>query len=63
MSLADAVRTRMYVVDRTAADDVGRAHSQISTGSHRGLNVVVVAGLIDLRLFVEIEVDAYQAAQ
>ena len=63
MTLADVVRTRMFVVDRTVADDVGRAHAQIFGGIKPAATLVVVAGLIDPRLLVEIEVDAFQAAQ
>lgn len=61
MTLADVVRTRMFIVDRALADDVGRAHAQIFGGIKPAATLVVVAGLIDPRLLVEIEVDAYRA--
>ena len=58
MSLSDAVRTRMYVIDRTTADDVGRAHSELFDAIRPVATMVVVAALIDPRLLVEIEIDA-----
>ncbi len=58
MRLSDAVRTRMYVVDRSAADEVGRAHSELFDAIRPVSTMVVVAGLIDPRLLVEIEIDA-----
>lgn len=58
LSLADAVRTRMYVVDSASADEVGRAHSELFDLIRPASTMVVVAGLIEPRLLVEIEVDA-----
>jgi enamine deaminase RidA (YjgF/YER057c/UK114 family) len=57
-SMTDVVRTRMYLVDAGDASAVGRAHAA-SFGSVRpAATMVVVAGLLDPRWRVEIEVDA-----
>ena len=58
-SPAQVVRTRIFVV---AADDweaVGRAHGEVFGDVRPASTLVVVAGLIDPAMLVEIEVDAY----
>lgn len=57
-SLDDVVRTRMYLTDVTAADAVGRAHARAVGHACPAATMVVVAGLLDQRWLVEIEVDA-----
>jgi enamine deaminase RidA (YjgF/YER057c/UK114 family) len=64
-ALADAgagtehvVRSRMFITDASHADAVGRAHSAVFGGVRPAATMVVVAGLIDPRWKVEIEVDA-----
>lgn len=57
-SLADVVRTRVYLVDAGDFDAVGRAHGE-AFGEVRPVNTtVVVAGLLDPRWKVEIEAEA-----
>ncbi|MGV3760474.1 MAG: RidA family protein [Actinomycetota bacterium] len=57
-SLADVVRTRVYLVDAADFDAVGRAHGE-AFGDVRPVNTtVVVAGLLDPRWKVEIEAEA-----
>lgn len=56
--VADVVRTRMYIVDASDADEVGRAHGEIFGAAEPVATMVVVAGLLDPRWRVEIEVEA-----
>ncbi len=57
-SLDDVVRTRMYVTDADIADAVGRAHARAVGHARPAATMVVVAGLVDPRWVVEIELDA-----
>ncbi len=57
-SLADVVRTRMYLVDARDQEAVGRAHGETFRGIDPAATMVVVAGLLDERWKVEIEADA-----
>jgi enamine deaminase RidA (YjgF/YER057c/UK114 family) len=52
------VRSRMYVVDRADADGVGRAHAERLGAARPAATLVVVAGLLDPRMLVEVEVEA-----
>jgi enamine deaminase RidA (YjgF/YER057c/UK114 family) len=58
-SLADVVRTRMFVVDmqRNQAE-VGRAHSEYFSDVRPVSTMVGIAGLVSPDFVVEIEVDA-----
>ena len=59
--LRDVVRTRWYVVHARDIDDVGRAHGEVF-GEHRpAATALVVSGLIDPGMLVEVELDAYRA--
>lgn len=60
-SLADVVVTRMYVTDAAHAQAVGRAHGEAFEGIHPAATLVVVAGLVDPRMLVEIEAHAVRA--
>ena len=55
----DVVRTRMYVVDRSYADEIGRAHNAVFGAVRPVATMVVVAGLLHPDHLVEIEVEAY----
>ena len=57
-SLDDVVRTRMYLTDASVADAVGRAHARAVGHVRPAATMVVVAGLVDERWLVEIELDA-----
>ena len=55
--LDDVVRTRIYVVRAELIEDVGRAHREVFARV-RPSTTGIVAGLLDPRWLVEIEVDA-----
>jgi len=61
-SLADVVRTRMYVTTRNVVEEVLRAHGDFFTSIRPAATMVIVSGLIDERLLVEIEVSAILGA-
>ncbi len=54
----DVVRTRQYVVSRDLADAVGAVHGELFGDVGPASTMVVVAGLLDPRWVVEIELDA-----
>lgn len=56
---ADVVRTRVYVTDITRWEAVGRAHAAVFGEVRPVATMVEVSALIDPRLLVEIEVEAY----
>ena len=53
------VRTRMYVTDRAHADAVGRAHGEVFGAVRPAATLVIVAGLLDPAMLVEVELEAY----
>ena len=57
-SLADVVRTRMYVTDPADADAVVAVHGELFRDIRPAATLVVVARLIRESLLVEVEVDA-----
>ncbi len=56
-SLADVVRTRLYVVDRADFPELARAHGEVFADV-RPASTAVVTELLDPRWRVEIEADA-----
>jgi enamine deaminase RidA (YjgF/YER057c/UK114 family) len=56
--VADVVRTRQYVVDADDAEAVGAVHGQVFADVRPASTMVVVAGLLDPRWKVEVELDA-----
>ncbi len=56
--LQDVVRTRMYVTDIEAWEEVGRAHREAFGEVRPAATMIEVRRLIDPDMLVEIEVDA-----
>ncbi|WP_214104426.1 RidA family protein [Acrocarpospora catenulata] len=56
----DVVRTRLYVVNEADFDAVGNAHGHIFREVRPACTSVQVAGLVDPRMLVEVEIEAYR---
>ena len=57
-TLADVIRTRIFVTDISQWEAIGRAHGDVFSEIRPATTMVEVARLIDPRLLVEIEADA-----
>jgi len=57
-SMADVVRTRLYVTDASFADQIGRAHLECFADIRPACTLVEVSALIAPGLLVEIEATA-----
>ena len=60
LSLADVVRTRLYVTDISRWAEYGRAHGAVFGDVMPATSMIGVAALIDPRLLVEVEAVAYR---
>ena len=57
-SLADVVRTRIYVTDISRWEEIGRVHGEVFGDVRPASSMLQVAALIDPEMLVEIEADA-----
>jgi enamine deaminase RidA (YjgF/YER057c/UK114 family) len=57
-SFEDVVWTRMYITPEADFDEVGRAHGEIFRDIRPVNTTVIIAGLVDPRWHLEIDVDA-----
>jgi enamine deaminase RidA (YjgF/YER057c/UK114 family) len=58
-SAADVVRTRMYTTDISRWEEIGRAHGAVFGEVRPVTAMLEVSALIDPRMLVEIEADAF----
>lgn len=58
----DVVRTRMYLTHARDVDDVGRAHKELFDAVRPAASMLIVSGLVDPSLVVEVEVEAFRGA-
>lgn len=61
LDAGSVIRTRMYLSHARDADEVGRAHLELFGEVRPAATMVVVAGFVDSRVLVEVEVEAYRA--
>jgi enamine deaminase RidA (YjgF/YER057c/UK114 family) len=62
-SMADVVRTRIYVTDLAQWEAIGRAHGEHFRDVRPACTMVEVRGLIDPEMLVEIEAEAIIGAR
>lgn len=60
VSLADVVRTRVFVTDISRWEEYGRAHGEAFGATMPATSMVEVSALIDPRMLVEVEAVAYR---
>ncbi|MFJ1734610.1 RidA family protein [Streptomyces sp. NPDC088254] len=58
----DVVRTRMYLTHARDVEEVGRAHKELFDAVRPAASMIIVSGLVDPSLVVEVEVEAFRGA-
>ena len=58
-TLGHVIRTRIFVTDISAWEEVGTAHAEYFGGIRPATSMVEVSRLIDPRILVEVEADAF----
>ncbi|MFF3888281.1 RidA family protein [Streptomyces sp. NPDC001914] len=56
----DVVRTHMHITHARDVEEVGRAHKTLFDGIRPAASMIIVEGLVDPRLVVEVEVEAFR---
>ena len=56
--VGDVISTRVYVVNRADCDSVGRVHAERFADVRPAATMVLVAGLLDEEMLVEVEAEA-----
>jgi enamine deaminase RidA (YjgF/YER057c/UK114 family) len=56
IGIEEVVSTRMYITDAAFAEQVGQSHGEIFAATPPAATMVVVAGLVDPAMLVEVEV-------
>lgn len=62
LGVADVVRTRMYLAHNRDVEAVGRAHQEMFGRVRPASTMVVVTGMVDSRMLLELDMDAYRPA-
>ncbi|MTE18611.1 RidA family protein [Streptomyces sp. TRM43335] len=59
LDASHVVRTRMYITHARDVEEVGRAHREVFGSVRPAATLVVVSGLVDSRVLVEVEIEAF----
>ncbi|MFE9610508.1 RidA family protein [Streptomyces sp. NPDC006012] len=54
------IRTRMYLTHQRDVDEAGRAHKELFDSVRPASTLLVVAGFVDPRILVEVELEAFR---